>query len=340
MLQRDRHQSATSLRIFCETAEQFGVDHRQCLAGTELSFDALSDPDLQPRTSHEIRAVENIAKAADSAVGIGVAAGRRMHVHMFGAWGFAILTSPTLRAAILTAIDYLKISFVLAEMHLDEKGGAARVWFDMSNLPVIIRPIYAERHCTVTMNFIRELLTNAPGDGFAVETRIEDPAYSRELSEILELDVLPGCERYALVFPADWLDRSLPKSDPITLKYCLEQCEALVQRASAADQPWTQKVREAILENIATEQKIDAIADGLSVTERTLRRRLSDEGTNFRELYTDIRLAIAYELLESTGVNVETVSWRVGYAEPASFVRAFSKRFGMTPGEVKKQAKA
>jgi len=91
-----------------------------------------------------------------------------------------------------------------------------------------------------------------------------------------------------------------------------------------------------VVDEIGKEQKIENVAEVLSVTERTLRRRLTDEGTTFRELYTDARMAIAWELLSVSGLNVETVSWRVGYAESASFARAFAKRYGKTPGEVRR----
>ena len=100
---------------------------------------------------------------------------------------------------------------------------------------------------------------------------------------------------------------------------------------------WSQQVRDAIVDSIGSEQSIENIASKLAVTERTLRRRLSEEGASFRELYIDARMAIAHELLASAGLNVETVSWRVGYAEPASFARAFSKKFGKTPGDVRRE---
>lgn len=128
----------------------------------------------------------------------------------------------------------------------------------------------------------------------------------------------------------------LPESDPVSLKYCLDQCKALLEEREGALPQWSQKVREAVIDEIGKEQKIESVAEVLSVTERTLRRRLTDEGTSFRELYTDARMAIAWELLASAGLNVETVAWRVGYSEPASFARAFAKRYGQTPGEVRR----
>lgn len=90
------------------------------------------------------------------------------------------------------------------------------------------------------------------------------------------------------------------------------------------------------MDDIGSEQKIEDIAAKLAIAERTLRRRLTDEGTSFREIYTDARMLIAHELLEVANLNVESVSWRVGYAEPASFARAFAKKYGKTPGEIKK----
>ncbi|MEM9565644.1 MAG: helix-turn-helix transcriptional regulator, partial [Actinomycetota bacterium] len=74
----------------------------------------------------------------------------------------------------------------------------------------------------------------------------------------------------------------------------------------------------------------------LAVNERTLRRRLADENTTFRQLYAETRLSIARELLETAGLSVEAVARRVGYAEPASFVRSFAKHYGETPGRVRR----
>lgn len=339
MVKLDQQLSATSLRCFCDVAIEAGMTKEACLAGTGLSYEALLDPDLKPKGDWELRVVKNMAKGISDSVGLGVLAGQKMHVHSFGAWGFAILTSPTLRESIQVAIDYLAISFVLTPVRLEHSGDLTRIVFDLSGLPPQVRAIYSERYCMVAIMFMRSLLSRPIEGELIIESCSGQASYAEVLSDLIGVRVIAQQDRYALVLPSSLLDEPVPKSDPATLRFCLEQCEALVRSKVLAEKPWTKKVHSKIVDNIATEQRIEAVAESLAITDRTLRRRLADEGTNFRSLYTDIRLTIAHELLESAGLNVDTVSWRVGYAESASFTRAFSKQFGIPPGEVKKQAR-
>lgn len=331
---------ATSLRMLCDVAQARGIDVDTCLKGTGITADQLEDPSAQHTTSQEIKAIENTVSALGNPTGLGWAAGSNMHVNAFGIWGFAILTSPTLRAAIQTSVAYIKLSFVIAEMRLEEHGARARLIFDMQGLPEALHPFILERQVAIALNFVSELMQERLKVGAEIHLPTHDKAYCTTLSEISGLPVLGGQTSYALTFPATFLDRAQPKSDPVTLRFCLEQCQALSDKQSVTLPPWSQKVRDVILQDIEKEKKIDDISDQLSVTERTLRRRLTAEGTNFRELYTDVRMALAHELLEAAGLNVETVAWRVGYAETASFTRAFSRKYGLTPGEVRKASQA
>ena len=326
----------TTIRLLCEAAEDTGVSTAACLKGTGLSkADILSDH-LQVSVAQEILAIENVARETDRCAGLGVSVGRKMHSNAFGIWGFAILTSPTLRTAIESAIEYAALSFVIADPTLTAADDAAWLAFDMETLPAATHRYLLERHAYVTMMFFAELLQTQNVADFRIETADPDPVYAHDLSALLGLDVAAGAACNAFVFPAALLDRPLPKSDPVSRRFCLDQCDALMARVNAQSAPWSQRVRDAVIDGLGDDPKIDAVAKKLAVTERTLRRRLTAEGTSFRALYTDMRLAIARELLETAGLNVETVSWRVGYAEPASFIRAFSRQFGETPGEVRR----
>ncbi len=337
MIVHSHSRPSTSLRLLCDEAAKYGIAAEACLEHTSVSVEELDDPSALHSTTDEIRAIENLVRLAPENVGLGFAVGRATHVHAFGIWGFAILTSPTLRAAIETAINYEKLSFLIAQMSLVVEDGEARLEFDTSGIPISAHRYILERHTVVSVKFIRDLLQQPDLDDFEARLVDDDTEYRAKMAKVTPLPIKVGQPVNALAFPAEILDTPLPKSDPVSLQFCLDQCKALLEKQTGALPRWSQQVRDAIIDNIGSDQQIDVVASKLAVTERTLRRRLADEGTSFRQLYIDARMAIAYELLASAGLNVETVSWRVGYAEPASFARAFAKKYGRTPGEVRKE---
>lgn len=337
MVLESPNRAATTLRHICNAALPLGIAPSICLEGTGVTPEDLDNPHSVHSTAQELRAIENFLQhAPDNPVGLGAAVGRNMHENAFGIWGFAILTSPTLRFALQTSIEYEKLSLVIAQMSLTEKDGLGRIRFDMTGLSLPVRRFILEKHATIGMNFLRQMLQQPNYSDFGLETPDTDRSYLEALSKIMTIPVTGAMADHAVTFPAALLDRALPKSDPVSLKFCLDQCDAQIARIHENQATWSRKVHDAILDDIGSEQKIEDIATKLAVTERTLRRRLTEEGTSFRELYTDARMVIAHELLQVANLNVESVSWRVGYAEPASFARAFAKKYGKTPGEVRK----
>ncbi|WP_419811172.1 AraC family transcriptional regulator ligand-binding domain-containing protein [Bacterioplanoides sp.] len=326
---------ATSLKLLCNVAEARGLNPQDCLAGTGLTLVDIGNESTRLTLDQEAKAIENLVRMSEQDIGLGSDVGNRMHVHAFGIWGFAILTSPTLRTAIDTAIRFIQLSFVIADMRLTEDDGQARLVFDMQQLPETIHGFLLERHAVVAVTFIREILQLKSHDDFVVESTRQSPDYIEALSAATALRARGNAGSAALLFPQAWLDKPLPKSDPQTLQYCLRQCESLLERIKEDSRPWSAKVRDVMMDHIGEEIKIQTVAQLLNLTERTLRRRLTDEGSRFRDIYSDVRLSIAYELLETTGMATETVSWRVGYAESASFIRAFTKKFSKKPKEVR-----
>ncbi|MEM7142267.1 MAG: AraC family transcriptional regulator ligand-binding domain-containing protein [Actinomycetota bacterium] len=337
MVPPNRTRPATSLRVLCETAESLGIEAAIALHGTGLTVDDLADSASTVTAEQEMTAVANVARKYPATAGLGVAVGRRMHVNSFGIWGFAILTSPTFRAAIETAMAYIRLSYVFADIDFVEDDETAGLVFDLSGLEEGVHAYVLERHAVVTMHFVREVVRGPKLQDFRVETT-EGAGYADALHETLGLEVIGDAGHDALVFPVDVLDLEVPRSDPVSLRYCLEQCELLHAQFDDERQPWSARVRDVLVEDIAKDQQIGFAAQRLAVNERTLRRRLADEGTTFREIYAETRLSIARELLETAGLSVEAVARRVGYAEPASFARSFAKRYGETPGRVRRMA--
>lgn len=69
----------------------------------------------------------------------------------------------------------------------------------------------------------------------------------------------------------------------------------------------------------------------LQLSERTLRRRLAEEGTSLGALLDEVREKLAEELLVTGGSPVAQVAQRLGYLELSSFSQAFRRWKGMGP---------
>jgi HD-like signal output (HDOD) protein len=72
------------------------------------------------------------------------------------------------------------------------------------------------------------------------------------------------------------------------------------------------------------------VAQQLCISERTFVRRLQQDGTNFREIFNEVRNSQALSLLFQ-GKSIEYISTLQGFSERATFERAFKKWQGVTP---------
>ena len=96
-------------------------------------------------------------------------------------------------------------------------------------------------------------------------------------------------------------------------------------------------VRRILIHSAGAFLTISEIADQLHVTERTLRRRLVDEATNFRTIFDEIRNVLAQNYLNKTSLSVVEIADLLNYTEAANFHRAFQRWNSKTPSEFRRQ---
>ena len=95
-----------------------------------------------------------------------------------------------------------------------------------------------------------------------------------------------------------------------------------------------EQVKAVLIEVLPTGQcSAVSIAKKLEVSPRTLRRRLQGEGTTFKAIVSQIRLALAKHYLRQSDLTCKHIATLVGYDNPSSFTRAFHTATGTTPEE-------
>jgi AraC-like DNA-binding protein len=106
-----------------------------------------------------------------------------------------------------------------------------------------------------------------------------------------------------------------------------KRMEDLTQDASFRD-----RVRACLLEMLASgHYSMTYVASNLAVSNRTLQRRLREEGTTFQKVLEEVREELARHYLSATDYTSAEISFLLGYEEPNSFFRAFRAWTGQSP---------
>ena len=80
---------------------------------------------------------------------------------------------------------------------------------------------------------------------------------------------------------------------------------------------------------------ISAVARELGLSDRTLQRRIIDDGATFRQLLLEARQELAREYLNRPEIDVAEVAFLLGYEDSNSFYRAFRTWEGTTPSQLR-----
>jgi AraC-like DNA-binding protein len=81
--------------------------------------------------------------------------------------------------------------------------------------------------------------------------------------------------------------------------------------------------------------RMEALARDLGCSRQTLYRRLKAEGLTFEALLNRLRRRLAIKFLTEEGVSVKEAAYRLGFADPAAFSRAFKRWTGSAPRSVR-----
>jgi AraC-like DNA-binding protein len=118
----------------------------------------------------------------------------------------------------------------------------------------------------------------------------------------------------------------------LLLKYCEA---ALANRQGDVSQLRT-KVENAISSLLPHGRVlVRDVARHLGMSERTLGRKLADEGLNFTEILHELRRDLAVRYLGDRKLHVSKIAWLVGFREVSAFTHAFKRWTGKAPSETR-----
>jgi AraC-like DNA-binding protein len=124
-----------------------------------------------------------------------------------------------------------------------------------------------------------------------------------------------------------------PHLNKILLKVCEESLNAR-KRNTAAFRTTVENTLSTLLPH--GQAHADAVAKKLGMSERTLARRLAEEGVTFNEVLQELKASLATRYLEEDGMPISKIAWLLGFEEASSFSHACRRWTGKSPRELRR----
>jgi AraC-like DNA-binding protein len=336
----DKLYPAVKIAIVADLLREEGIPAAKALLSTGLSEGNLTSAATRVSLKQVVQCYRNAIQFSSNPF-IAYQAGLRFHVSAYGMYGFAILSSTNFRQTMYFATKYHELAAPLADISFNEVGGLG-MW--------AIVPLALPQPDPTLYRFLTEaqfgvhasLHGDVMGPSFApkeLHVTYRPTGDAEAYSQVFGCPVLFEQRGNKFVFDAAWLDRAPKLGSEVTYSSVVSLCDHLLEElhlnAGVAG-----KVRQALLVNLARPTNFEAIAKHLHMTPRTLRRRLREENTSFRDLLDDLRMQVAIKYFRDTKLTVEDVAHSLGYSDAANFRHAFRRWTKATPDQFKSLSKA
>lgn len=317
-----------------EVLEESGRDTDRYLRQQSISKADLGQSKRRLNYEAYLDLVKEVVADADVAA-LGLKAGRKIQLVDHGILGYAFISSDNLRKAFEIFAQYQKIQGPVVNVSLRIAGDEAIYTAEKA------RPIDADLYKYGVASWLGEA-TNIrslfdPGELEFTGASVTFPE-SRGADlyrEMLRCDVRFGAAANELRFPAKYLDVPFSFAEESVAELCAHQCEEILREMSSKHDI-VDDVRRTLLKNPGESYDLNTVAKNLAVSSRTLRRRLQEADTSFREIQSEVRMSLAGEYLSHTHLPIAEIAHLLGYSDVTAFHRSFKKHHDITPAQYRK----
>ncbi|MGW2020326.1 AraC family transcriptional regulator ligand-binding domain-containing protein [Streptomyces sp. NPDC001927] len=312
-----------------EVARAEGCATQNWFAGSGLTEEILGRPETRVSYRQTAAIVGRALQVLDGPVGLRV--GTRDPLFSFGMLGIALRSSETVGDAALAASELHQAAGSLTDVEIERLG--PEVGFRLHQRHPDPALVAFEEAFASTLLLARTLLGPdfAPSRlqlGYTVQ-RDRALAYARFFQCPIEYEA----DAHRMLLPAGLLDVRLSTYNEANRVLALEACRRQLDEKGPDDLIATLEMMLA--ERLRRPLTMAQAAERLAITERQLRRRLTDAGTRFSAIRDRVREHRATALLTGSGLPIGAIAEEVGYTDAREFRRAYIRWTGRTPSQAR-----
>lgn len=324
------------VRAWPEVLDRLGADTDALFAEAGITRSFFDDQDDTISYSDGSRLLRRCVEATGCGH-LGILIGQPVTLSSMGAVGFLMRASPTVGHA---------LAILAKSFQVHDRGGQVTVETDeavaMLGYRVKVQDLQAVDQVYMiaaasARNFVREL-RRPDWRPLEVQLPFRRPANVEPLRRVLGARLVFDADRMNVVFPASDLAQPVTTADPVLYRMMAERVAAVEAKL---DRDLVGRVRDLMQTLIfLPDANSSIVANRLGMSLRTLKRRLSDQGTGLQAIRDEVRAEAACQLLQYTEKSAGEVAMILGYADASAFTRAFRRWHGVAPARWRVQRSA
>lgn len=248
---------------------------------------------------------------------------------------YLFLSSQTFGDGLIRALSYQRLLSDVAQAYLvDEHSGASLIvdtrLGSKLNHHFVVCVMYG-------MFRFFESITEQQFKPFEIDFTCTESQYIPEYERVFGCKVNFSKASNAIHFDKTVLSQS-SRYEPELLSLHEQLADQHMKKLTQQDM--VQNVKNIIAELLESQDvTLDAVAQRMNISARTLRTVLSAAQTSFNTLLSDYRFHLAKRLLVKTDEPMDEIVYLTGFSEPSTFYRAFKRWAGLTPLEYRNKNK-
>ncbi|MCO4204805.1 AraC family transcriptional regulator [Aeromonas taiwanensis] len=262
---------------------------------------------------------------------LGLRLGQRMHISAYGLLGYAAISSATQGEALQLMFAYPSLLGTYFHLQLRIEGDLAWICASDYRQREDLRRFNIEM-CLASLRQTCSDLVGHPLPVRRAEFSQSETAYSGSYRTSFGPHIRYDGEQDAFAIDTRALATRLPLANPVTHNEMLVRCRKLNAEFNTR-QRWLERVRELLGTQLSAPPRLEALADQMHCSARTLRRHLYEMGTNYQELLDELRFERAKQLLAEKRHAIYQIAEELGFSESASFRHAFQRWSGVPPSQ-------
>ncbi len=318
--------------LIAKAIDSYGCDSEQIFAKAGLDYSRLRDPVARFSFS-AVRRLWVLASEATEDPCFAMTVANFWHPTTLHALGYSWLASNNLEEAFERAVRYSHIINTAANgiLKIEKSVNAYRLIIDASrfNPP----PVPASIDAAMAMFLV--MSRAAYGEEFRplrVSIQSDEPACADRIRDFYQAPVIFSQAENALWLDPEVVSRPLATANPELVRINDRIVTDYLAQLDRSDV--TMRVKSELIGRLPGGRSSEEdIAISLNISQRTLQRKLKEQGKTFTGLLETTRRELSLQYVRDPQYSFNEITFLLGFTEPGNFSRAFKRWYGKSPSQ-------